>query len=40
MKKLKMIIATLVTVVLVSGCSSNKLTGKNNEENKVYNDSK
>lgn len=40
MKKLKMIIATLVTVILVSGCSSNKLTGKNNEENKVYNDSK
>lgn len=40
MKKLKMIIATLVTVILVSGCSSNKLTGKNNEVNKVYNDSK
>ncbi|WP_304341162.1 ABC transporter substrate-binding protein [Metaclostridioides mangenotii] len=40
MKKLKMLIATLVSVVLVSGCSPSKLTENNDEKSKVYNDSK
>jgi peptide/nickel transport system substrate-binding protein len=40
MKKLKMLIATLVSVVLVSGCSPSKLTGNNDEKSKVYSDSK